>query len=154
SSVITVRAVQAVLSAVSCVLLAAAGNTLWGRRGMLAGLALAVYAPAIFLDSLVDKTCLVTLLTTGLLALVVSARWAAAGAVLGLLTLTRENAIVLAAPILLWILVGPQASRRGAAAFGAACLLVLVPVGIRNYAVGGEFHLTTSQFGPNFYIGN
>ena len=25
---------------------------------------------------------------------------------------------------------------------------------VRNYAVGGEFHLTTSQFGPNFYIGN
>src|SRR4029077_2337351 len=42
----------------------------------------------------------------------------------------------------------------GAAIFIAGCLLVLVPVGIRNYAVGGEFHLTTSQFGPNFYIGN
>jgi tetratricopeptide (TPR) repeat protein len=27
-------------------------------------------------------------------------------------------------------------------------------VAARNYAVGGEFHLTTSQFGPNFYIGN
>ena len=35
---------------------------------------------------------------------------------------------------------------------GAA--LVLLPVGLRNLAVGGEFHLTKSQFGPNFYIGN
>ena len=29
-----------------------------------------------------------------------------------------------------------------------------MPVGLRNKAVGGEFHLTTSQLGPNFYIGN
>ena len=31
---------------------------------------------------------------------------------------------------------------------------MLLPVAVRNYTVGGEFHLTTSQFGPNFYIGN
>jgi Flp pilus assembly protein TadD len=32
--------------------------------------------------------------------------------------------------------------------------IVLLPVAIRNYAVGGGFYLTTSQFGPNFFIGN
>jgi tetratricopeptide (TPR) repeat protein len=31
---------------------------------------------------------------------------------------------------------------------------VLLPVAVRNYAVGGGFYLTTSQFGSNFYIGN
>jgi len=31
---------------------------------------------------------------------------------------------------------------------------VLAPVAVRNAVVGGEFHLTTAQFGPNFYIGN
>ena len=41
-----------------------------------------------------------------------------------------------------------------APALACGCALVLVPVAARNYAVGGEFHLTTSQFGPNFYIGN
>ena len=29
-----------------------------------------------------------------------------------------------------------------------------LPVAVRNYAAGGEFYVTTSQFGPNFYIGN
>src|SRR2546430_19733 len=29
-----------------------------------------------------------------------------------------------------------------------------LPVAARNQVVGGEFHLTTAQFGPNFYIGN
>ena len=36
----------------------------------------------------------------------------------------------------------------------AGCALVLLPVAARNYMVGGAFHLTTSQFGPNLYIGN
>lgn len=32
--------------------------------------------------------------------------------------------------------------------------VVLLPVLARNYAVTGGIYLTTSQFGPNFYIGN
>ena len=32
--------------------------------------------------------------------------------------------------------------------------IVLVPVAARNAVVGGGFFVTTSQFGPNFYIGN
>ena len=38
--------------------------------------------------------------------------------------------------------------------FGLGLIVALGPVAIRNYAVGGEFHVTTSQMGPNFYIGN
>jgi tetratricopeptide (TPR) repeat protein len=36
----------------------------------------------------------------------------------------------------------------------AGCALILLPIGVRNYTVGGEFVLNSSQFGPNFYIGN
>src|SRR5687767_14202035 len=49
--VMVVRAVQAVIGATSCVLLAAAGISLFGRRGALAGLGLAVYPAAIFMDA-------------------------------------------------------------------------------------------------------
>src|SRR5687768_14676221 len=38
--------------------------------------------------------------------------------------------------------------------FFIGMLVVLLPVGLRNLAVGGEFKLTTSQFGGNFFIGN
>jgi tetratricopeptide (TPR) repeat protein len=38
--------------------------------------------------------------------------------------------------------------------FLAGVAAVLLPVAVRNYAVGGSFYLTTSQFGSNFYIGN
>ncbi|HTM34523.1 MAG TPA: tetratricopeptide repeat protein, partial [Vicinamibacterales bacterium] len=36
----------------------------------------------------------------------------------------------------------------------AGLALVLLPVVARNYAVDGAVYLTTSQFGPNFFIGN
>ena len=33
-------------------------------------------------------------------------------------------------------------------------MLILAPVSARNYAVGGEFHVTAANFGDNFYKGN
>ena len=160
------RLIHAVIGATSCALLAAAGARLWGRRGIVAGVMLAMYPTAIFLDGLLEKSALVTLFTAMLLFLLATSpgsvrphRWLATGIILGLLVLTRENAILLIAPVLLWITLRTRReSFRNAygavAMFLAGCALVLLPVAVRNYAVGGEFHLTTSQFGPNFYIGN
>ena len=46
--------------------------------------------------------------------------------------------------------------QRGlrAAIFTAGIAVVLLPVAIRNARATGELLVTTSQFGPNFYIGN
>ena len=167
-SVLIVRIVQAVVGATSCALLASAGMALFGRAGALAGLGLAIYPSAIFLDGLLEKSALVTFFMTAVLALVGGQTgvrpgsdpdvrvWVAAGVVFGLLTLTRENALLLAVPILLWIARRANETRRARTAIGfvAGCGIVLLPVGFRNLAVGGTFHLTTAQFGPNFYIGN
>ena len=165
-----VRFIQAVIGAGSCTLLAAAGIALFGNVGAMAGVLLAIYPPAIFMDGLLDKSTLVCFFTSALLYLLsaghVKFREFVVGVVLGLLSLTRENALLLALPVLTWFVLaeGPVVSADSPAthrrtwltglAFLAGCALVLVPVGVRNYAVGGEFLLTTSQFGPNFYIGN
>ena len=165
-----IRFVQAAIGAASCTLLAAAGMALFGEWGAVAGVLLAIYPPAIFFDGLLEKSTLVGVLTAALLFLLSAGRWRGqaflAGVVLGLLSLTRENALVLALPVVLWLLWGDRASvatdSRGprrpawaaAGAFLGGCALVLLPVGARNYAIGGQFQLTTSQFGPNFYIGN
>jgi tetratricopeptide (TPR) repeat protein len=166
NSVTTVRLIQAIVGASSCALLAAAGVSLFGRRGVLAGLLLAIYPSAVFMDGLLEKSALVTFLTAALLALLamwpdgaMARRWFGVGIVVGLLALTRENALLLVAPILSWIAIGPvatskQARLTTALVFLTGFALVLLPVGLRNLAVGHEFHLTTSQFGPNFYIGN
>lgn len=160
------RLMQAIIGATSCALLAAAGAKLWGRRGIVAGVILATYPTAIFLDGLLEKSVLVTMFTALLLALLATwpgharrHRGLATGIVLGLLALTRENAILLIVPVFLWITwsAGRESFRNSCGAvamFLTGCALVLLPVAVRNYAVGGEFHLTTSQFGPNFYIGN
>jgi tetratricopeptide (TPR) repeat protein len=161
-----VRAAQSLLGASACVLLADAGRRLFSANaGLLAGLLLAVYAPAIFFDGLVQKASLGSFLLC--LALWFIARlcerprvgdWAWLGVVLGALVLTRENALVIVGVIAawLWIHFAGEGARRWA--FSAALLLgvlaTLLPVTLRNYAVGGEVQITTSQLGPNFYIGN
>jgi len=40
------------------------------------------------------------------------------------------------------------------ACFLSGLFAVFLPIGVRNAVVGGQFALTTSQAGPNFYIGN
>lgn len=58
-SLLLVRIVQAVIGSASCVLLALAGARLFSRRaGIAAGLMLALYAPAIFFDGLLQKSTL------------------------------------------------------------------------------------------------
>jgi tetratricopeptide (TPR) repeat protein len=162
-----IRFVQILLGSFSCALIYLVGRRLFSRpAGIAAGFLLACYAPAIFFEALIEKSILDLFLVSLLLFLLVGAmarrgwtQWLAAGAVLGLLGLSRENALVLAAVVPLWIFVyfsdqAVQIRARWAALFFAGLLVVLIPVGLRNFAVGGEFKLTTSQFGANFFIGN
>ncbi|MFP6629814.1 MAG: glycosyltransferase family 39 protein [Myxococcota bacterium] len=159
--------VQMVMGAGSCVLLLLATRSLFGlRSAVAAGLLLAAYAPALFFDGIIQKTSLGLFLTSALIALVAqlakrpgAGGAALAGAVAGLLALTRENALILALVISAWLLLRHRgAALRGRAVWAAAFVLglavVLLPVGARNLAVGDTFVITTSQLGPNFYIGN
>jgi tetratricopeptide (TPR) repeat protein len=162
-----VRIVQMTLGSIACALIFLIGEKLFSRRaGIAAGLILACYAPAIFFDGLIEKSILDLFLLTVLLFILCGVdkpegwrRWLSAGVVLGLLGLSRENALILAPVVALWIgLHFPERSLsvrvHWLGVFFGGLLLVLVPVGLRNLAVGGEFTLTTSQFGPNFFIGN
>lgn len=163
-----VRICQAIVGSVSCTLLGFSGWRFFSRpAGLAAGLMLALYAPAIFFDSLVQKSlldvffiCLMLWLLSGLSATHSRSdwRWFSLGLALGGLSLTRENALIFVVVILLWIAFrGRRAGREQLLAIGAFALglaMVLFPVAVRNRIVGGEFHLTTAQFGPNFYIGN
>jgi tetratricopeptide (TPR) repeat protein len=183
-----VRVCQAIVGALSCATLSLAAERLFSRRaGLIAGLGLGLYAPAIFFDALIQKTVLDVFLLC--LALFILSRlvdsphgheirgleggsllagWVCLGIVLGGLGLARENALVFVAVILVWIAVRqkpngtlPRPSWRltraratEAAALVLGVVVVLAPVAVRNYAIGGGLYVTTSQFGPNFYIGN
>jgi len=161
-----IRIVQIVLGSVASAVIFLIGQKLFSRNvGIAAGFILAFYAPAIFFDGLIEKSVLDLFFLTALLYLLLGTnqthlgKWLGAGAVLGLLGLCRENALVLAPVVAFWIVIefAEQPFFLRARWLGlvfAGLLLILVPVGLRNLVVGGEFKLTTSQFGPNFFIGN
>ena len=162
-----IRLIQITLGSFSCALIYLVGRHLFGQRtGIACGLLIATYAPAIFFEGLIEKSILDLFFLSLLLWLLCRTQeqprwiyWAAAGATLGLLGLSRENALILGVVVPLWIALyfsGEFVRTRGLwiGLFLAGLLVVLVPVGLRNLVVGGEFTLTTSQFGPNFFIGN
>src|SRR5262245_39211407 len=162
-----IRLIQIILGAISCALIFATGRKLFSRQaGIASGLILSFYAPGIFFDGLIEKSILDFFLLSLFLWLLSQAeegrhwkQWLAIGAVLGLLGLSRENALVLAAVVPIWI--GLHFSQslwkkrlQWIGLFVAGLFFVLLPVGLRNLSVGGEFKLTTSQLDANFFIGN
>jgi len=166
-SALLVRSANALLSALSCVLLCAAGRRFFGKPvGMVAGAILAIYPTSLFFDSQLQKSSLdlfLTCLLLYLLSLFSRQRpyllLAGTGLVLGCLILTRENAFSLVPVAMAYAyftspLPGFRSGLIRLSLLAAGLTAVLLPVGLRNYAVGGEFHLTTSQMGPNFFIGN
>lgn len=175
------RVIQALIGSASCVLLGLAGARFFSKPvGLIAGLGLALYAPAIFFDGLLQKSVLdmffvclgLWLMSKAISGPAAAATWIGLGLAMGGLALTRENALVLIAVILAWALLSPDVeaglqSRLSPAKAGlktrlygrvawflAGLAIVLLPVASRNYAVGGGFYLTTSQFGSNLFIGN
>jgi len=179
-----VRVVQALIGSASCVLLGLAGARLFSRQvGLAAGLALALWAPAIFFDAVLQKSVLDMLFMCLALWLVAGVdragkwHWLALGMTMGALALTRENALLLIAVIAVAavlrpfydgstnvlrttdsIVERPQNRRRTYVEqllpFALGLALIMLPVVARNYSIDGGLYLTTSQFGSNFYIGN
>lgn len=161
-----VFAFQALLGVVACVFLARATRIFFGARaGLFAGLFLALYGPAVFYEGVVQKAALDTFLLSALWFVLARAESgfrvgsvALAGCLTGFLIANRENAAFLAPLVLLWLWwrAGATFSRRvrGVAVFALGLALPLGVIAVRNLAVGGVFALTTTQFGPNFYIGN
>ncbi|MFQ5849007.1 MAG: tetratricopeptide repeat protein [Candidatus Binatia bacterium] len=163
----SIRVAQIILGAASCSLLYLVGRRFFSREaGIAAGLILSLYAPALFFDGLIQKAVLDLFLITLLLLLLGRAKggahwshWAAIGAVLALLGLSRENALIwlFAPPLWIWLHFSAERPWRRLAwvtIFLLGFTLALLPVGLRNLKVGGEFKLTTSQLGTNFFIGN
>ena len=164
---LAVRIIQAVIGSASCVLLGQAGARLFSPPvGLAAGLGLALWAPAIFFDSVLQKSvldiffvCLSLWLISGM-ERASRWRWLGLGCAMGALALTRENALLLIAVAALWAVLKPfddrstTARRTAVLSFVAGLAIVFTPVVIRNYTVDGGFYLTTSQFGSNLYIGN
>ena len=86
--------------------------------------------------------------------------WLIAGLVLGLSAATRPTTLILLIIVPLFFLryksklFNFRSWLISTVCLAAGTLAVLLPIGIRNAAVGGEFSFIPSQGGINFYIGN
>ncbi len=174
-----VKAAQAVLGALGCVLVLALGRRIFGPgAGLIGGLLAAVYWPWIFFDAWLLNTELVIFLNL-LSAWVLSGlpgggRWraGAAGLAVGLSAITWPTGLLLAAVLAWWVYrwSGPAVedakttptrsggSRRGRlAAAGVFLVAAAAPVGVvasRNMIIAGDAVLISSNGGINFYVGN
>jgi 4-amino-4-deoxy-L-arabinose transferase-like glycosyltransferase len=163
--IVLVYLIQILLAVAGCWALYRAGREMGGERaGLGAALLAALYGPFLFYDAQLLKESLAVTAAGFLLWALAAARsrsgllrWIGAGAILGLLALLRENALLLL-PFLLPLAWSGEDRWRGLARRGGALVaglvVALLPVALRNGIVGGDFLPTSSQGGVNFYIGN
>lgn len=177
-----IYAVQAVLGALSCVLVFALGRRLFGERAAFAsGLIMAFYAPLIHFDAqpLIPVLHIVLVLLGILLLLRAAAavppedggggaerraalRYSRGGLVWGFAAIATPNILLAAPAAAAWIgrrpaPPGPRSGRVSALSVLGFLLGLALPVGLvaaRNLVVAGEPVLISSNFGINFYIGN
>lgn len=166
-TILLVRLAKLFLGALTCVLLAIAGERFFDKKtGLFGGFLLAVYPAAVFFDGSMQKTSIGVFFMTLFVLLLgkINHRarrrlWFFSGLTLGCLGLVRENSLLLCPLVFLWLLIhfkNEPVKRRFVwlSCFLTGLLIVLLPVGIRNKIVGHDFVLTTAQLGTNFYIGN
>lgn len=161
------RAGQAVMGALTCVLVAATGMRLLGITiGTLAGALLAVYLPHVYLSSVFYAECLFTLLIASTVYAAVrsldTARplpWLAATGVSFALTTLSRPIFLAYLPFLVAALV--HASRVAfprkvvlATTLVVATVLGILPWTIRNYVVLGRPVLVSTGFGTKLWQGN
>jgi len=158
------RLLQAALAALNPVLLYLLGRRLFSKTtAAVAALALAGHGMLLYFDaSFLLETLLLPLLLLALLLLAGASSeraglgaWLAAGAALGLASITRPNILLFALLLPAWIVSLERTKKRAKAVLflllGIA--LPIAPVFLHNLSAG-EPVLVSWQGGINFYIGN
>src|SRR3989338_5503071 len=159
-------ALQTILCALLSVVVALLGKRLFNRSiGLCAGIVTAIYGPFIFYENLLLKTSMETfflaLFVLCCLAVFNSIKkqhYLALGAFLGLLVILKGNVLV-AVPLVVFMIlrytIWPKKLRLLLAGlFCTGCILVILPVTIRNFYVGHDFVLTNYSVGMFVYQGN
>jgi tetratricopeptide (TPR) repeat protein len=139
-----------------------------GKAAWIAGLATAFYGPLVFYQSELLAPTLTVLLDVAVLLvffLVAWPRpgwpWAASGVVFGLRALATTNNLAALPVFWLWAVLRGRClgwTRRqmalSALAFTLATAAAIAPVTLRNWVVGRQLVLVSSNAGLNFYLGN
>jgi 4-amino-4-deoxy-L-arabinose transferase-like glycosyltransferase len=135
------------------------------RAAFAAALIAACYGPLmLFANLLLVETLKVFFLVLAFYCLLIAHErndlrwWIGAGLSIGGAVLCRASDLLLLIVVIGWIVAfsaAPMHSRiRSAAVVALSAIILILPVTVRNYAVGKEFIPITSNGGLNFYLGN
>ncbi len=113
------------------------------RAGIAAGIVVGVYPPLLANDVVLLSEPLGLALLLTMILLLVRDRPAWAGAVCGLLVLTRPSAQLLVVVVAAWLVW--RAGWRSAARFGAVTIVVVAPWVVRNWVLVGTPTVVTSN---------
>ncbi len=160
------RMVQAVLGSLTCGLVFLIGRLAFNRTvGLVAGVGAASYWILVYFTGELLIPTLIVFLDMLLILLLLEAHrrrsgvlWGLSGLVLGLSAIARPTILLFAPAIVIWMAALPRRSwpelLRTAAVFTAGVALPILPITVRNYVVGHDRVLISSQGGVNLYIGN
>jgi tetratricopeptide (TPR) repeat protein len=161
------RLFQIIMGSLSCVLIFLLARKLFSRTiGIIASVIACFYAPFIHFDAELETPVfeIFSVLLAVLFLLDAETKlkkrwWLLAGVVLGLSALVRPDTLIFVPLVLLWICLRfwrENKSRIVAFSifFLLGMVLVISPVTLRNWKVGKDIVLISSQGGINFFIGN
>jgi len=167
-SYMAVRVIQSLFGIGSCLLIFSIARKLFGKReGLVAGVISALYAPFVFFDFEILMITFVLFFALLAIRLLMAYRdnstaWLAlaAGGAIGVSALGKPNVLLFVPAALLWVwwvFRGTERAKRawrGMVLFAAGTVIVLAPMTVSNYVIAGDFVLTSSNGGINFWIGN
>ena len=163
-----VRVIQSLFGIGSCLLIFSITRRLFGKReGLVAGVIAALYAPFVFFDFEILMITYVLFFALLAIRLLIAYRdsptaWLAlaSGAAVGVSALGKPNVLLFVPAALFWVwwvFRGTERAKRawqGVILLVAGTAVVLAPMTISNYIIAGDFVLTSSNGGINFWIGN
>jgi 4-amino-4-deoxy-L-arabinose transferase-like glycosyltransferase len=169
-SFLAVRVVQALLGAVTCLLVYSIGHEAFGdAAALLAAAFAALYPPFIFYTGVLLTETLSTFLLASATWLVLRAGrqkqnsylyLGISGLLLGLAGLTRSVLLIALAVAVPWLAFVSNGRLRGkqaaqiALALGLPALLAIAPITVRNYQIHRAFVLISTNGGVNFFLGH
>jgi tetratricopeptide (TPR) repeat protein len=162
------RIIQSILGSISCVLIYLIALRLFNRRtALIAGIIAAIYSVLIYFDNELLITSLFVFLVLLIFYLAIDTQISSSkkrlyliGLVLGLAAIARPTILIILpilAVYLFFYRVKPTRLKNkliGMVILFAGILTAILPVTIRNYAVGNDIVLISYQGGVNFWIGN
>lgn len=155
--------IQAFIGSLSSLLVFYIGKRLFNpATGIIAALLWSLHPVIIFYEGVLMKEGLSVFLTLLAIYTIILARdmrsnryWLLGGVFTGLSVLTRGNILFVIPFIFLWMIAECRKDFfKNAAVFLLGLVVVFIPIAGRNKLVLGEFALSTSRSGINFYWGN